>query len=298
MAYRDKDIKLLWGKAGGRCSFEGCNNELIVNDTNNIIGHIAHIVARSEDWTRGDPTFPKEQLDSYQNLILLCQHHHGLVDVKESPYTIDILNDMKAKHEQHVKQKLSLGNVWKFNISDLYYINIPHLIILTARQGFDLDLSHFNGIGNLYSLGFEFGSILQKLERLLEQLPINAISLESLTLSNVEEIGLTIDFNGSFHTKNLPKRNVLEKGFVLSGDLARDPHIYKHHRDIKLILTIDPRWITTSTSFSYFRSGRQYFAGLCMLKNVDTENKVAIGTPLIIGVPISPLGKFLLGDDI
>jgi hypothetical protein len=290
MGYKDKDLKLLWGSACGICSFEGCNEELIVSG--DTIGDIAHIVANSEDWSRGDPKFPREKIDSYENLILLCPNHHRLVDIKESIYTVDVLRNMKAKHEQYMREKSAIGIPWKSNLSDLYYINLPRLAMLAITQGFDIDLNSFSGIENLYSLSFESALILQKFENLLKQLLIKSTDIENLTLSSIDKVGIIVEFRNYFFTKNLPKLNSLEKRSVLSGDLSEDPHIYKDHQGIKLILTIDPRWITTYTSFINFRNRKEYFAGLCRIKTIDTTNKIAICTPYIIGIPKSLLDEF------
>jgi hypothetical protein len=48
------DIKLLWGKAGFRCSI--CKRELSASPTTTaFIGEMAHIVAESDGGPRADP---------------------------------------------------------------------------------------------------------------------------------------------------------------------------------------------------------------------------------------------------
>lgn len=60
-----------------------------------IVGQIAHIVAHSAAGPRGDQRFPPEELDREPNLLLLCAHHHALVDSQESTYTVEELRRWK-----------------------------------------------------------------------------------------------------------------------------------------------------------------------------------------------------------
>ena len=70
----EKDIKMLWGRAAGRCSYPQCQIECIafVSDTPFIIGEMAHIVAKAPSGPRGIPSCGD---NTYDNLILLCPTH-------------------------------------------------------------------------------------------------------------------------------------------------------------------------------------------------------------------------------
>lgn len=47
-----------------------------------------------------------EQRDSYANLILLCRHHHALIDLIEEKYPVELLHQIKTEHEQWVIESL------------------------------------------------------------------------------------------------------------------------------------------------------------------------------------------------
>jgi hypothetical protein len=68
-----------------------------------------------------------------------------------------------------------------------------------------------------------------------------------------------------------------------TGDIEKDPHLYAKVNARKVYLTIDPRWITTTTGFVYFRSGTAKLAGLGFLGHVGEET--AIISPLVVGLP-------------
>ncbi|MFZ2655453.1 MAG: hypothetical protein WAX69_11045 [Victivallales bacterium] len=72
-----------------------------------MIGDECHIISATEKGPRHDPTSPEDQLDAYENLVLLCRIHHKMVDDQEETYTTDILRQMKSNHEVWVAQKLS-----------------------------------------------------------------------------------------------------------------------------------------------------------------------------------------------
>ena len=103
-----KTHKILWAPSGGKCAI--CKNELVIdpsnlNDDPSIVGDEAHIIARSETFTRGDvDSLQPEDRDHYSNLILLCKIHHKQIDDQPAEYTVEKLRNIKAKHEAEVKQ--------------------------------------------------------------------------------------------------------------------------------------------------------------------------------------------------
>jgi hypothetical protein len=104
-----KTTKMLWGRAAQRCSI--CRNELVIDssetDDESLIGDMCHMVAESDDGPRGDPAFPVDQRDSYGNLILLCRNHHKQVDDQVEEFSVPRLNEIKAAHEQWVREQLT-----------------------------------------------------------------------------------------------------------------------------------------------------------------------------------------------
>lgn len=103
----NKTALILWVRAGGRCSFPGCNDYLLRDSltTDDIKhGHISHIVARSKNGPRGDDPLPLELRSQLNNLILVCQKHHAVFDNRElvEKYPKELLLAFKKQHEEHV----------------------------------------------------------------------------------------------------------------------------------------------------------------------------------------------------
>lgn len=101
---------MLWGRAANRCAFPDCQIELVMDETEtddqSIVGDEAHIIAQEPEGPRGYPNFPKDKIDKYDNLILLCKIHHKLVDDQCIYYSVDTLLKMKNDHIKWVKDKL------------------------------------------------------------------------------------------------------------------------------------------------------------------------------------------------
>jgi len=111
--YAEKDIKLLFALSGGYCAFPNCGAQLVAPATDSdpavVLGQICHMVASSDDGPRGDAEFPLELRDTYENLLLLCVHHHTLVDKQLNTYSVDDLKQWKAALESYVSTKLAEG---------------------------------------------------------------------------------------------------------------------------------------------------------------------------------------------
>lgn len=110
-SYRQKEIKLLWGFAAGRCAFPDCKRALVKTKTEEdeavTTGQIAHIHARNPGGPRYDPEMTDRERNSYENLLLLCGDHHDIVDGQENSFSPDELRKIKEDHEEWVRNQLS-----------------------------------------------------------------------------------------------------------------------------------------------------------------------------------------------
>jgi len=291
--YDQKTLGVLWSKSGGICAYPDCENELIIKDIDEIVGHICHIVGLNGP--RADSLFPKNKLNKYENLVLMCRHHHGIIDIDELTNTVDKLVKIKSDHENEISKRLSTGKPWEINVSQIYYLNIPRLSILSEFCGFEVDFSFLMKYNDLHSIGFELSTILSKYKSLFTKIKPNIIDDNSITEISDKLVGLTFSYNSGFRTKNVPWLDEYQNGqFKLLGDIKNTPQIYKSLLDYKLILTIDPKWIATTTAFVNLRpsGGRGLFAGIATIKHIDFKNKLILATPLIIGIPKSSFDSF------
>jgi len=108
MPITDRDRKLLWARAGGACAL--CKSHLTADaksgDKDVVLGEEAHIVSEEPNGPRFRP-MPRNEVDAYANLILLCLSDHKIVDEQVAYYTEQRLAALKREHEQWVKDKIS-----------------------------------------------------------------------------------------------------------------------------------------------------------------------------------------------
>jgi hypothetical protein len=111
MAISVRDRKLLWGLAASRCAFPDCKQELFAATEDGqgevLLGQEAHIVAQADDGPRGHSDLTRAQRDTYENLILLCAHHHLMIDTDDTSFPVDRLSKIKADHELWVRSNLA-----------------------------------------------------------------------------------------------------------------------------------------------------------------------------------------------
>ncbi|WP_352297707.1 HNH endonuclease signature motif containing protein [Pseudoalteromonas sp. 20-MNA-CIBAN-0454] len=134
MGINQSDIKKLFSLSAGRCNI--CRCSLIEDDV--LIGEMAHVIARSSDGPRGIDG--KSNINTYDNLILLCANHHKVVDSKPVDYSVERLLQIKKDHEEYVKT--SLDNTSE-HFADLSSLNtlFEYIPILKFR-GMALGLPH------------------------------------------------------------------------------------------------------------------------------------------------------------
>ncbi len=118
---------LLWGKAAGRCEYEGCNTPLWRDQLTRAefnTAYVAHIIADRPDGPRGDPVLSIKLRGDLANLMLLCDEHHRLIDRERArEHPVDRLLEMKRRHEDRIELATSLAESKKSHVL-LYGANI------------------------------------------------------------------------------------------------------------------------------------------------------------------------------
>lgn len=102
----------LWGKAAGRCEYEGCNEPLWLDLHTKVefnIAYLAHIIADSASGPRGDADLSEKLRKDISNLMLMCDEHHRLIDKEDvEGHPVKRLLEMKRKHEERIELLTSI----------------------------------------------------------------------------------------------------------------------------------------------------------------------------------------------
>lgn len=133
VAISEKTIKVLWTRARNRCAYPSCpvaaTNELTDAESGEVFVtpglEQAHIRSKSEDGPRFDPEYPKDKLDSYENLILLCgAHHTPVVDAEGGrAFTAKQLEKMKTDHEANHQRLEDLEDTINKYLGEQYSVD-------------------------------------------------------------------------------------------------------------------------------------------------------------------------------
>lgn len=108
--YSARTLKILWGRAAGRCAVSGCRINLVVDATDHdpvvVIGDIAHIEASSDEGPRANRKLSEKERDSYDNLILLCKNCHFRFDTQKRTNKVQAIKQLRSEHEEWVRVSL------------------------------------------------------------------------------------------------------------------------------------------------------------------------------------------------
>lgn len=95
-------LRRLYLNSGGRCSFPGCT--VSESAGGSPILQIAYVTGFCPGSPRYDPTTTDEQKHSGDNVILLCQTHHMLVDKEPERYSAAWLRQARFDHENLIQR--------------------------------------------------------------------------------------------------------------------------------------------------------------------------------------------------
>lgn len=102
----ESDTYMLWGRAAGRCEFDGCN-KILHRDCFDLqtlnLAERAHIIARSPKGPRGSVKKSKTFVDNIDNVMLLCRECHTRIDTHPDNFPVQTLIKMKKCHESRIE---------------------------------------------------------------------------------------------------------------------------------------------------------------------------------------------------
>ena len=110
----------VWGRAAGRCEFNGCNKPLYVHDITSDkcnIAELAHIIGDSLNGPRGDKEHSELLAKDPNNIMLMCHDCHKYID-KEGleNFPDEVLFAMKKKHVESVERLTSMKEDMQANV--------------------------------------------------------------------------------------------------------------------------------------------------------------------------------------
>ena len=110
--YKPSTVRRLDTLSGNECAEPNCQKKLIAEDGISITSKICHIAAASSNGPRYDSSMTDNERREFDNLILLCDEHHVIIDneYNEEIYTVELLKEWKSKHENKISELLMAKN--------------------------------------------------------------------------------------------------------------------------------------------------------------------------------------------
>lgn len=115
--YKRSTIRRLDTLSGNVCAAPNCKRKLIARDGDTIVSKICHIEAASSEGPRYNPAMSDDERRHFNNLILLCDECHSIIDNRENEheYPKELLYKWKEDHESilrysYLTEKPSLLN--------------------------------------------------------------------------------------------------------------------------------------------------------------------------------------------
>jgi SMODS-associated and fused to various effectors sensor domain/HNH endonuclease len=153
---------LLCVRAGGRCEFDGCNKYLFrhhLTHAEENFSQMAHIVAFKPYGPRGRAGKRPNDINSVDNLMLLCSECHHLIDRRPDEFPREILEKYKRNHEERIFRLTAIEPESRTTVLQLTSrIGAQNVVIPPAEvykaispryaddpQGVVIDLTSFDG---------------------------------------------------------------------------------------------------------------------------------------------------------
>jgi hypothetical protein len=257
--------KLVWGIFAARCAM--CRNKVVWESGTggrSLTGEIAHIVGAKLDAARGRAAISVDR-DDAENLLLLCRDHHKIIDDNEDEYPPERLHQIRSEYLAWLEGQLTQALPWSAGVISQYtYLNVPRLDEFAALCGYQISHDPVGSGTHLSQLGYDLNRLMGQYRRVLDKLPLEAHRADMIDFAHDGYVGKIISFDRlRFRNKNVPLYRPEGRTTLFTGNLELDPHIYHKFENWRLVVYVDPQWITTSTAYTLVRSGWFTVLRLC-----------------------------------
>ncbi|MEO9533219.1 MAG: hypothetical protein ABJG68_09795 [Crocinitomicaceae bacterium] len=100
--YKESDIKRLFAFSGNQCAHPHCERMMIGEDQITVVGKVCHIEAASKKGPRFNISMNDDQRRDFENLILMCDEHHSIIDnpKNEGKFPKELIKEWKTEHQR------------------------------------------------------------------------------------------------------------------------------------------------------------------------------------------------------
>lgn len=200
--YKRSTLRRLDTLSGNECAHPNCSKKLIAEDGISIISKICHIAAASKEGPRFDVNMTDDDRRGFDNLILLCDEHHVIIDNKKNEYLYpsSLLKKWKNDHAKKILESISSKNL--LSTHPLALNRVINAIGYKIDQVLDLPDTEnapntetkilFNNVKRYETIIREFAPYQVKLNKIYEIIEKEGSTKKELVLHNIKRIYLRI----------------------------------------------------------------------------------------------------------
>lgn len=197
--YKPTTIRRLDSLAGNQCAAPKCTSKLIAKDGESLISKICHIEAASKNGPRWNPNMSDDELRDFENLILLCDECHIIIDnmAHEAKYPVRLLKQWKKDHNstrtyERLNASPSLLNMVIAALADTEF-DIEEAVTPSTLKAFEIDdkLS-YNDIKRNRPLIDEYKAFYTKVNSLYQTLEREGSFKKEHLLRNIRGVYLHV----------------------------------------------------------------------------------------------------------
>ncbi|MDR0574807.1 MAG: hypothetical protein LBG96_12405 [Tannerella sp.] len=193
--YTRPTLKRLYGLSGNQCAAPDCDRVLIARDGMSITSKICHIEAASGDGPRYNALMTDKERAHFDNLILLCDECHTIIDSKENEgkYPVTLLKEWKKNHEsKFLHEQLRNSSLLMQAINAIAAANFENDAVNDERlQTFGItDKISYNNIKRNKCLIEEYGGYYGKINSLYGELESQGSFKKEKLLRNIRAVYL------------------------------------------------------------------------------------------------------------
>jgi len=206
--YKPSTIRKLDTLSGNQCAAPECTKRLFARDGETLISKICHIEAASKEGPRFNKKMTDDERRHFNNLILLCDECHQIIDNKENEhkYPASLLRTWKTDHEsKQIRSLTSNYSLLTFVIDAIAGATFDDVTVAnphpTRPFGID-DKLNYNAIKRSKPLFEEYRAYYSKLSSLYEELEQHGSFTKERLLRNIKTLYLKVKGSYVKNSKN------------------------------------------------------------------------------------------------
>lgn len=197
--YKRSTLRRLDTLCGNQCTAPDCDRKLIARDGETIVSKICHIEGAAPNGPRYNIGMDDDQRRHFDNLILLCDECHSIVDnpENEARYPVPLLREWKKQHESkrtysYFSERPSLLSTVITAISDIE-LDVETETLPTSLEAFEIETKiNYNDIKRNRALIDEYKVFYTKVNSLYQILEEQGSFKKENLLRNIRKMYVQI----------------------------------------------------------------------------------------------------------